>query len=160
MRAYLGLGANVGDTRETLSSVPNVLRSRSVIVTDASRLFVTTPVGGPPQPEYLNQALEISTVLSPRELLEACKAVEFAFGRDRATESRNGPRTLDIDVLAIEGTKIDEPDLRVPHPRLHERAFALVPLAEIAPDLQIGDLGTVTSLLVSLSDTSGVRVAV
>ncbi|GAC1420427.1 MAG: 2-amino-4-hydroxy-6-hydroxymethyldihydropteridine diphosphokinase [Actinomycetota bacterium] len=158
MRAYLGLGANLGDAHTTLLAVPRALESRSVITTNASRIFLTEPVGGPPQPHYLNQVVEITTTLEPRELLDACHAVEFAFGRDRATEVRNGPRTLDIDVLAIEGMIVDEPGLVVPHPRLHERAFALVPLAEVAPDLEVAPGRTVTSLLVALRELRGVQV--
>lgn len=158
MRAYLGLGANLGDPHSTLAAVPRVLESRSILVTNASRIFGTEPVGGPAQPDYLNQALEVTTVLGARELLDACRAVEFAFGRDRVREVRHGPRTLDIDVLAIEGMVIEEPGLIVPHPRLAERAFALVPLAEIAPDLDVGLGRTVTSLLVALGDIRGVQV--
>lgn len=162
MRAYLALGANLGDRAATLASVPAALRGRSIFVTNASRVFETTPVGGPDQPNYLNQVLEIQTMCSPREIFDACRAVEFAHGRprDRRDEPKNEPRTLDIDFLAIDdGQTVDEPDLTVPHPRLHERAFVLVPLAEVAPDLEIPGRGTVTALLVALDDTSGVRPA-
>ncbi|HVL90573.1 MAG TPA: 2-amino-4-hydroxy-6-hydroxymethyldihydropteridine diphosphokinase [Actinomycetota bacterium] len=161
MRAYLALGANLGDRAATLASVPAALLGRSIFVTNASRVFETTPVGGPDdQPDYLNQVLEIQTMCSPREVLDACRAVEFAHGRerDRRGEPKNEPRTLDIDFLAIDGGEtIDDHDLIVPHPRLHERAFVLVPLAEIAPDLEIPGHGTVTALLVGLNDTDGVR---
>lgn len=121
-------------------------------------MFRTAPQGGPAgQPDFVNQVLEVRTLCSPREVLEASRAVEFAFGRDRPVEERHGPRTLDIDLLAIEGETVNEPDLVVPHPRLHERAFVLVPLAEIAPELEIPPNGTVTSLLVAVGDTSSVR---
>lgn len=163
MRAYLGLGANIGDTRSTLEAVPAALSSRSVTVTAASRIFRTDPVGDGsqpgPQPDYLNQVLEVSTVLPARELLDACRSIEFAFGRDRSSGVRNAPRTLDIDLLFIEGFEVNERDLVVPHPRMHERAFVLVPLAELAPELQIGSHGTVTRLLMSLGSTTGVSVA-
>jgi 2-amino-4-hydroxy-6-hydroxymethyldihydropteridine diphosphokinase len=158
MRAFLGLGANLGDSEQTLAAVPAALRARAILVTNASRMFRSAPVGGPAgQPDYVNQVLEIRTLCSPRELLEACHAIEFAFGRDRSVEERHGPRTIDLDILAIKGQTVDQPDLIVPHPRLPERAFVLVPLAEIAPELEIPPHGTVTSLLVALGDTSGVR---
>ncbi len=160
MRAYLGLGGNLGDPAATLAAVPDALRARAVNVTNASRVFVTAPVGGPPgQPDFLNQALEVSTMCLPFELLDACRSIEVAFGRNRRAEEKNGPRTLDIDILAIEGTTIAERTLTVPHPRLHERAFALVPLAEIAPELEVPGHGTVAGLLVALNDVDGVRLA-
>ena len=157
MRAYLGLGSNLGDRARTLESVPAALRSRSIHVTDSSRIFETVAVGEPEgQPDFLNQVLEITTVCSPREVFEACRAIEFAHGRGRWPQDRVGPRTLDIDLLAIDGETINDYDLIVPHPRLHERAFVLAPLAEVAPDLEIAGHGTVASLLVSLG-ADGVR---
>lgn len=157
MRAFLGLGANLGDARQTILAVPAALHSRSIFTANASRLFLTTPVGGPDgQPDFVNQVLEVTTMCSARELLVAVRAVEFAYGRDRVRE-KDVPRTLDIDVLVIEGATIDDHDFIVPHPRMHERAFVLVPLAEIAPDLEIPARGTVASLLVAIADTSGVR---
>lgn len=158
MRAYLGLGANLGDRARTLASVPAALRSRSIFTVAASRVFQTAPVGDPPgQPDYLNQVIEIQTMCSPHEMLDACRAVEFANGRPRARDERAGPRTLDIDILLIEGVAIDEPDLIVPHPRLHQRAFALVPLAELAPDAEIPGHGTVARLLMEVGDSEAVR---
>lgn len=158
MQAYLGVGANLGDPPNTLAAVPAALRSRSVFVTAASRLYRTAPVGGPDgQPDFVNQVLEVSTMCSPRELLEVCRAVEFAYGRDRAAEEPGGPRTLDIDILLIGDLTIDERDLTIPHPRMHERAFVLVPLAEIAPDLVLPGRGTVASQLVALDGAQDVR---
>ena len=97
-----------------------------------SRVYETEPVGGPPQPGFLNAVAEVETRLEPRELLDACLAVEDALGRVRA--ERWGPRTIDIDVLLYGEEAVDEPGLEIPHPRIHERAFVLVPLLELCPD--------------------------
>jgi 2-amino-4-hydroxy-6-hydroxymethyldihydropteridine diphosphokinase len=101
-------------------------------VTRSSRVYETEPVGGPPQPEYLNAVVEVETELSARALLAACGAVEDELGRVRA--ERWGPRTIDVDVLTFGEDEIDEPGLTVPHPRMHERAFVLVPLLELDAD--------------------------
>jgi 2-amino-4-hydroxy-6-hydroxymethyldihydropteridine diphosphokinase len=95
-------------------------------------VYETDPVGGPPQPSYLNAVVEVDTELDPRELLEVCQRVEADLGRVR--EERWGPRVVDIDVLTYEDRRIDEPQLQVPHPRMHERAFVLVPLLELVAD--------------------------
>lgn len=158
MQAFLALGSNLGDSKSIFEAMPAALRSRSVFLVNASRVYQTKPVGGPDdQPDFLNQVLEVKTMCSVRELFDACKAIEFAYGRNRDAEVPNGPRTLDIDLLLIEDQEINERDLVIPHPRMHERAFVLEPLAEIAPDVAIPGHGTPASLLVALPDTSDVR---
>jgi 2-amino-4-hydroxy-6-hydroxymethyldihydropteridine diphosphokinase len=129
-RAFLALGSNLGDRRANLrqavASLPDVVAVSSVYETD--------PVGGPEgQGAYLNLVVELDTALTPRGLLEVAQRAEAAARRVRT--ERWGPRTLDVDVLLVGDLVIDEPDLQVPHPRMWERAFVLVPLADLAPDL-------------------------
>jgi 2-amino-4-hydroxy-6-hydroxymethyldihydropteridine diphosphokinase len=132
-RAFIGLGSNLGDRRAYLEGAVAALR-REGDVTAVSPLYETDPVGGPTgQGPYLNVVVELRTSDSPRRLLERCQAIETAAGRIRA--ERWGPRTLDADVLLVEGCAVDEPDLTVPHPRLWERRFVVQPLADLAPDL-------------------------
>lgn len=131
MRVAFGLGSNVGDRRAHLETALAGLRAR-VDVVEVSRFLPTAPVGGPPQGEFLNAAAVVETELSPRELLDLARALEDAAGRRRGV--RWGPRTLDIDLLLYGDEVVSDPDLEIPHPRLHERAFVLEPLAEIAPD--------------------------
>lgn len=132
-RAVLGLGSNLGDRLANLQRATDVLGERpGVRVLRSSRVYETDPVGGPPQPDYLNAVVEIETSLEPRDLLTACLDVERELGRVRA--ERWGPRTIDVDLLIFDERTIDEPDLVVPHPRMLERAFVLVPLAEIDAD--------------------------
>jgi 2-amino-4-hydroxy-6-hydroxymethyldihydropteridine diphosphokinase len=131
--AYLALGSNLGDRLATLQRAVDLLGARpGIAVRRSSRVYETEPVG-PPQPRYLNAVIEVRTELEPRELLEACLDVETELGRVRG--ERWGPRTLDVDVLTYEDRRVDEPGLVVPHPRMHERAFVLVPLLELDPDL-------------------------
>jgi 2-amino-4-hydroxy-6-hydroxymethyldihydropteridine diphosphokinase len=133
MRAFLGLGSNLGDRRQYLrdgvAALPEVVA--------VSAVYETDPVGGPEgQDAYLNLVVELETDRSPRELLHAAQAAEAAALRVR--RERWGPRTLDVDVLLVGDLVVDEPDLVVPHPRLWQRAFVLVPLADLAPTL-VGD---------------------
>lgn len=131
--AYLGLGVNLGDRLANLRRAVDLLgRTPGIRVVRSSRIYETEPVGGPEQPEYLNAVVEVDTDLSPRDLLEACLVVEAEMGRVRA--ERWGPRPIDVDVLTFGAETVDEPDLVVPHPRMHERGFVLVPLAELDPD--------------------------
>lgn len=127
-------------------------------MTAASSLYETEPVGGPSgQPTYLNAVLRTETVLSPRELLDLCLSVEARFGRLRSEAW--GPRTLDIDILFCGGKIIVKPELVVPHPRLHERCFVLMPLADLAPDLLHPLLGrSVLQLLTDLGNREEVRL--
>lgn len=132
-RAFIGLGSNLGDRREELARAVSTLRERGD-VTAVSPLYETVPVGGPEgQPAYLNAVVELCTADTPRALLERCRSLESAALRVRTV--RFGPRTLDADVLLVEGEVVDEPDLQVPHPRMWERRFVLAPLGDLAPEL-------------------------
>lgn len=129
----VGLGSNLGDRAATLASAVRAIDGLDgTKVVAESALVETEPVGGPPQGRYLNGAVRVSTELSPRALLDGLLAIERSHGRER--RERWGPRTLDLDVLWIAGLAIDVPGLVVPHPRLVERPFALMPLLEVAPD--------------------------
>ena len=132
-RAFIGLGSNLGDRRALLRAAVDGLAAAGDVV-GVSPLYETEPVGGPGgQGPYLNVVVELSTADTPRQLLERCRALEEAAGRVRTV--RWGPRTLDADVLWVQGCEVDEPDLTVPHPRLWERRFVVAPLADLAPDL-------------------------
>jgi 2-amino-4-hydroxy-6-hydroxymethyldihydropteridine diphosphokinase len=130
--AVIGLGSNMGDRVGTLRRAVHALARRMTVVA-RSRLYETEPVG-PPQPDFLNAAVRVLFVGKPLELLSVLSGIEAALGRDRAREVRWGPRTLDLDVLWIADTRVDDERLAVPHPRLRERAFALRPLLDVAPD--------------------------
>jgi 2-amino-4-hydroxy-6-hydroxymethyldihydropteridine diphosphokinase len=152
--AYVGLGANLGDREATLRAAVEALAAvPGVRVVAVSSLRETEPVGYLDQPPFLNGAAALETELAPRELLEALLAVERALGRTREGP-RFGPRTVDLDLLLHGSEVVDEPGLTVPHPRLHERAFALEPLAELDPALVVPRKGTVSSLLAELQSTS------
>ena len=130
MRSFLSLGSNVGDRaahlRRAVEALPGVVA--------VSQVYVTEPVGGPPgQDPYLNVVVELDTELGPRDLLEVARRLENDAGRIRTV--RWGPRTLDVDVLLVDGLEVDEEDLVVPHPRMWERRFVVAPLAELAPEL-------------------------
>ncbi|HVC70092.1 MAG TPA: 2-amino-4-hydroxy-6-hydroxymethyldihydropteridine diphosphokinase [Acidimicrobiales bacterium] len=129
MRAFLGLGSNVGDREKNLRHALSGLRD----LVRVSSVYESAPVGGPPQDDYLNMVAELDTALTAPELLALAQRLEEAAGRVRTV--RWGPRTLDVDVLLVEGVAVDEPDLVVPHPRMWQRRFVLEPLAELAPDL-------------------------
>ncbi|MGD0312550.1 MAG: 2-amino-4-hydroxy-6-hydroxymethyldihydropteridine diphosphokinase [Acidimicrobiales bacterium] len=137
VRAFLGLGSNLGDRWSHLRRAVDQLRAGSrVPVTAVSRVYETQPVGGPEdQGPFLNVVVElaVSPTADPYRLLEECRRLEAAAGRVRA--ARWGPRTLDADVLWIDGMALDDPELTVPHPRWRQRRFVLAPLRELAPDL-------------------------
>jgi 2-amino-4-hydroxy-6-hydroxymethyldihydropteridine diphosphokinase len=142
-RAFIGLGSNLGDRRAFLRQAVEQLRADGDVV-GVSPLYETEPVGGPDgQGPYLNLVVELSTSDTPRALLERCRTLEAEAGRVRTV--RWGPRTLDADVLWVEGWQVDTDDLTVPHPRLWERRFVVQPLADLAPDLvtseQLGAAG-------------------
>lgn len=132
LQAIIGLGANLGDGSDAFTTALDGL-AISGEVGAVSRLWRTRPVG-PEQPDYVNAAALVAWPLSPDTLLERCREFEAAAGRDRTAEVRWGPRTLDLDVLIFKDLVWRSPALEVPHPRFHERAFALVPAAEVAPD--------------------------
>ena len=151
VRAYVGLGANLGDREATIRrAVELVGELDGVAVGGVSSLRETEPWGPVEQPRYLNGAVAVETDLPPRELLEALLDVERRLGRARDDEERWGPRTIDLDLLLYGDLVLDEPGLDVPHPRLHERKFALEPLAELAPDALVPGRGTAAELLRAL----------
>ncbi|MBX3224084.1 MAG: 2-amino-4-hydroxy-6-hydroxymethyldihydropteridine diphosphokinase [Labilithrix sp.] len=130
MRVAIGLGANLGDRLATLREAASRIGRLAPIVA-RSHVWETAPVGGPPQPDYFNAAVLVEWRGAPLALLDALQQIEADLGRVR--EVVNGPRTIDLDVLWIDGQVVDEPRLVVPHPRLHVRAFALAPMLEVAP---------------------------
>jgi 2-amino-4-hydroxy-6-hydroxymethyldihydropteridine diphosphokinase len=135
VRAFLGLGSNLGDRRAYLRSAVERLPD----IVEVSPVYETDPIGGPPgQGAYLNCVAELRTARTPRELLTAAQAAEAAAERVRL--ERWGPRTLDVDVLLVGDEKVDEPDLIVPHPWMYSRGFVLVPLGDLAPELVLGHL--------------------
>ena len=147
--AYIGLGANVGPREVTLLRAVDLLaEADDVEVLAVSQLRETDPVGIVDQPRFLNGAVRIDTSLPPRALLELLLRTEQTLGRVR--EERWGPRTVDLDLLVYGDVTVEEPGLHVPHPRLHERRFALEPLVELDPELVVPGLGSVSSALAAL----------
>ena len=145
-RAFVGVGANLGDRRSTIETAIERLGAvEGVEVTAVSSLRETDPVGVVEQPRFLNGAVELETTLSAHDLLDALLEVERGLGRVRG--ERWGPRTIDLDLLLYGDEVVDEPGLRIPHPRLHERRFVLEPLAELAPSLSVPGQGSVSDLL-------------
>jgi 2-amino-4-hydroxy-6-hydroxymethyldihydropteridine diphosphokinase len=148
--AYIGLGSNLGDREGTIRRALELLSAGDDIeVTAVSSLEETDPVGYEDQPRFLNGAAALRTELPPRELLERMFAVERQLGRIR-TGPRFGPRTIDLDLLLYGQESIDEPGLRIPHPRLAERRFVLEPLVELDRNLQVPGRGSVRALLAGL----------
>jgi 2-amino-4-hydroxy-6-hydroxymethyldihydropteridine diphosphokinase len=158
--AVIGMGSNLGDRRATIEAATEAIASLpGVHVVARSSLWQTEPVGGPPQPDFFNAAVAIRTLMPLGQLMRELLAIEGRFGRIRA--ERNAPRTLDLDLLWVEGQTVrmsepDGPDLEVPHPRLSERAFALVPLLEVAPDAADPTTGKLYALLLAELGTEGV----
>jgi 2-amino-4-hydroxy-6-hydroxymethyldihydropteridine diphosphokinase len=133
--ATIALGSNLGDRRATLDQAILLMDAHDgICVQTVSSFIETDPVGVETQGRYLNGAVMVETSLPPHELLEAVQGIEAQLGRDRSKEQRWGPRTCDLDILFYGDLVLDEPDLAIPHPRISERAFVLVPLAEIAPE--------------------------
>lgn len=140
MRYAIGIGGNLGDVPAQAARARTLLAGEGVAVEAEAPWLATAPVGGPPQPDFRNSAWIVATTLGPHALLDVLRRAETACGRTR--EVRWGPRTLDLDLLLAEdGTVVDSPILTLPHPRLHERAFVLLPLAAIAPEWRYPRLG-------------------
>ena len=154
---YIALGANLGNpaatVRAAFAALANLPESR---VVRTSSLYRTAPVGITEQPEFVNAVAELATTLAPEALLEALLEVEQRFGRVRA--EKNGPRTLDLDVLLYDQRLVDLPHLTLPHPRLHLRAFVLYPLAEIAPGLRLPGRGSVDAWLPAVANQGIVKL--
>ncbi|GAA6756755.1 7,8-dihydro-6-hydroxymethylpterin-pyrophosphokinase [Thermus sp. 2.9] len=154
MLAYVGLGSNLGDRAAYLLAASSLLsRLPKTHLRRLSPVYETAPLG-PPQPPYLNLVAEVETGLGPRELLEALLGVERALGRER--KERWGPRTIDLDLLLYGDLVLEEEGLQVPHPRLHERAFVLVPLLDLLPEGRHPALGLGFAELLAALDASGV----
>jgi 2-amino-4-hydroxy-6-hydroxymethyldihydropteridine diphosphokinase len=150
--AYIGLGANLGDREENLRAALERLRGLGPIRVSSFR--ETEPVGVTDQPFFLNAAAELETDLAPRELLARLLEIERELGRERAAETRWGPRPIDLDLLVYGHETVEEPGLTIPHPRLAERRFALEPLHELAPDLALPDGRRIKDLLTSQVESS------
>lgn len=144
VRAFLALGSNLGDRLANLQRAVDLLVRPGLAIVKSSRVFQTDPVGGPPQPDYLNAVVEARTSLSPRALLDACLDVEREMGRERI--ERWGPRVIDVDVLTYGDEEVTEPGLQIPHPRMHERGFVLIPLLELDEDPPLPGHRSIASL--------------
>jgi 2-amino-4-hydroxy-6-hydroxymethyldihydropteridine diphosphokinase len=155
--AFLGLGSNVGDRLAHLqSAVDRLAAERRIRVDAVSSVYETAPVGGPPQEPFFNLALRVATTASPRGLLRACQRAEQAGGRVRTV--RWGPRTLDVDILLYDDRRIATSRLVVPHPRLIERPFALVPLIEVAPGAALPDGRSLVQVLAGLAPITDITM--
>lgn len=134
MYAFIGLGSNLGERTENIKeAITRLKNTPGITLCNASSLIETEPLGGPPQPKYLNGVIKIETDLSARMLLDRLQEIERALGRKRTI--KNGPRTIDLDILLYGEEAIDEPDLKIPHPRMFEREFVMQPFLEIAPTI-------------------------
>lgn len=155
--AFLGLGSNIEDRLDYLQSAVEALQAhRAIRVDDVSSIYETDPVGGPEQGPFLNMAVRIATLLSPKRLLAVCQEIERALGRERLQHW--GPRTIDIDILLYDDRRVRRRDLDIPHPRLPQRPFALIPLMEIAPGKKLPDGRSLATVLASLAPITGVTM--
>jgi len=156
--AFVALGSNLGDpesmVRQACAALAQLPQTR---LAAASSLYRSAALGHADQPDFINAVAQLSTGLAPQPLLAALLALELRFGRERSF--RNAPRTLDLDLLLYDACSIDEPGLAVPHPRMHERAFVLAPLVEIAPACVIPGRGPAADWLAHLANQPAVRLA-
>lgn len=154
--AFIGLGSNMGDRQENIRKAKSFLKNNANIkIKNESSLYETEPVGYSDQDDFLNAVIEIETDLSPRKLLKVTKSIEEELKRERTIKW--GPRTIDLDILLYDDIRIEEPHLSVPHPEIKNRAFVLVPLAEIAGRLVHPDGKRIDDLLLELDDAKIVR---
>ncbi len=157
VRAYVGIGANLGDPAAQVRAAVDALRAvPGTALVAASSLYRTAPVGYADQPDFVNAVAAVDTDLPPEALLAALHGIERGAGRERSF--RNAPRTLDLDLLLYGGATLSGDALTVPHPRMHERAFVLAPLAEIAPTAEIPGRGSAADCLARLPDQGVVRM--
>ena len=155
VRAFVALGGNLGDVARTFAAaLARIDALPGTTVHARSSLYRNPPLGGVAQPDYLNAVAVVDTCLPAAELLEALLAIERRYGRTRAAGARWAPRTLDLDLVLYGDQVVDEPGLRVPHPGLHERAFVLVPLAQVAPDAVVPGHGPVRELLAAVDSST------
>lgn len=154
--AYIGMGSNLaspaGDPEITLTAAARRLESLGEVV-GRSSLYSTAPLGFTDQPRFLNAVVALETELEPRRLLQGLLRIEQEFGRDRSSGNRNGPRTLDLDILVFGDERISEPGLEIPHPRMLERDFVLVPLVELASKDQAATIPDVVGRLLKMPPT-------
>lgn len=135
--AYLGLGSNLGNREAFLTQATDCLAEcHQIKILKSSSIYETDPVGFKDQSDFLNKVIKIETTLNPQQLLETCLQIEKKLGRVRSTRLRNRPRSIDIDILMYENMSLKSPKLILPHPHMHERAFVMIPLLEISPELE------------------------
>lgn len=157
-QAYVALGSNLDNPQSKILMALELLAAEpGVTLVHSSPLYRTAPVGYLAQPDFINAVAEVATELAPQALLAALLSIEERMGRVRTF--RNAPRTLDLDLLYYQSVTMHDETLTLPHPRMHERAFVLLPLNDIAPDLQIGDHGTVAELAAKLDHQGVERLA-
>lgn len=144
-QAIIALGSNIGNSLENMRVALKYLEEYGCLVIKKSRVYQTEPWGYKDQADFLNAAVLVETTSTPRGLLEITQGIEKKMGRNK--EFLNGPRNIDLDILVYQDQEVTEDDLKVPHARLHQRLFVLKPMADVAPDWQVGDLGTVAELL-------------
>lgn len=155
--AYIGLGSNIGSRDDNIKrAVEELDAAADIKVTKVSSIYETKPVGYLDQPDFLNAVVEIETTLAPRQLLETTKSIEKHL--ERRHDVHWGPRTIDLDILLFDSVEIDEADFNLPHPEVKKRAFVLVPLTEIAPDLRLPGGEQVKKLLADLGGPDGVKM--
>jgi len=160
-RSFVGLGSNLGDRADHLYQARQALHQAGLAITRASAVYSAPAWGDQNQPPFLNQVVEVSTILLPHDILATLLALERSLGRDRSTTPRWGPRTIDLDLLAIDDLRVVSARLTLPHPLISERAFVLVPWAEIAPDFVLAPQAASISHLLSqlpLADRSAIHI--